>query len=261
VNPAEWLRSVAHRADDDELAIEAAEALASFARQPGLVVACRRLLAHHPEHGVLWWVCSTMLTTTDPDAAASDIVRRLDTDRTADRLSAALPLLDADEVVLTGGWNRTVDRALESRPDLAVAAVRLSDDAARALRRRRAEQSVRLVDPWEIDLLRVGHVLVPAAAVGPGRALVACGTGDVLAMLPSSVEVWLVAGAGRVLPPVVIDAIVRETADPIARDPVLEITSLERFDRLAGAAGVQRPDDAASRFDCPVAVELLRPLD
>ena len=41
-------------------------------------------------------------------------------------------------------------------------------------------------------------------------------------------------------------------------DDDLEEISLERFDRLAGPRGVERPTDAAARIDCPVVPELLR---
>src|SRR5215813_14126693 len=63
VTPAERLRSVTRRTvADDALAAEAADALAGFAPEPAsLVVACRRVLAHHPAHGALWWVCARIL--------------------------------------------------------------------------------------------------------------------------------------------------------------------------------------------------------
>ena len=52
VTPAERLRAVTRRSVDDEhLAAEAADALAGFADEPAsLVVACRRVLAHHRTH-------------------------------------------------------------------------------------------------------------------------------------------------------------------------------------------------------------------
>ena len=40
-------------------------------------------------------------------------------------------------------------------------------------------------------------------------------------------------------------------------DDDLEEISLERFDRLAGPRGLERPADAAARVDCPVVPELL----
>src|SRR5829696_3525981 len=101
VTPAERLRSVTRRhVDDDRLAAEAADALAGFAGEPAsLVVACRRVLAHHRAHGPLWWVCARILAAAEPATAAHAAVRDLEADRTGDRLGASLPLLDDDEVV------------------------------------------------------------------------------------------------------------------------------------------------------------------
>ncbi|MGH8977086.1 MAG: hypothetical protein ACRDV7_03345, partial [Acidimicrobiia bacterium] len=100
MTPAERLRAVTRRTvADDALASEAADALVGFASEPAsLVVACRRVLAHHPAHGALWWVCARILAAPDPVVAARDAVRMLDADRTANRLAATLPLLEEDQV-------------------------------------------------------------------------------------------------------------------------------------------------------------------
>ena len=67
MHPVERLRSVSRWAvDDDALAAEAAEALAAFSFDPaGLVVSCRRLLAHHVGNGPLWWLCSRVLAAPE----------------------------------------------------------------------------------------------------------------------------------------------------------------------------------------------------
>ena len=116
VTPAERLRSVTRRApDDDHLAPEAAEALAGFAAEPAsLLVACRRVLAHHRAHGPLWWVCARILASPEPAAAARACAGELTADRTGGRLAAALPLLDDDEVVATIGWPDAVDGQLRA---------------------------------------------------------------------------------------------------------------------------------------------------
>src|SRR3954469_16313830 len=117
VTPAERLRSVTRRnLDDDTLAAAAADALAGFADEPAsLVVACRRVLAHHRSHGALWWVCARVLAAADPAAASRDAVRLLEGDRPAARLAASLPLLDDDDVVAVVGWPYAVDVALSER--------------------------------------------------------------------------------------------------------------------------------------------------
>src|SRR5665213_4029605 len=152
VTPAERLRSVTRRnVDDDRLAAAAADALAGFADEPAsLVVACRRVLAHHRAHGALWWVCSRILAAADPAAAAHLAERELEADRTGDRLGASLPLLDEGEVVTVVGYTGTVDDALLERFDLVTMAVRVDgDDPFAALRRRRSDHAVRVVDSWD----------------------------------------------------------------------------------------------------------------
>src|SRR6202142_2496305 len=120
VTPAERLRSVTRRrVDEDRLAIGAADALAGFASEPAsLVVACRRVLAHHRSCGPLWWVCARILAAADATMGAHEASRLLEADRTADRLGATLPLLDDDQVVVVVGWPEAVDVALIERGDV-----------------------------------------------------------------------------------------------------------------------------------------------
>jgi hypothetical protein len=269
VTPAERLRAVTRRGvDDDRLAIEAAEALAGFASEPAsLVVACRRVLAHHRSCGPLWWVCSRILAAADADRGAHEASRLLETDRTADRLGATLPLLDEDQVVAVVGWPEAVDLALVERLDVAAVALRVEgSNPAPALRRRASERGVRIVDAWDPSLADVPRFLVAAAAIGPEQCLVPTGTGDALATLGSAVrEVWVIGGVGRVLPARLYDVVRQATFAP-SEDFDDDASSMEelaiaRVDCIAGPRGVQRAADAASRSDCPVVPELLRPLD
>jgi hypothetical protein len=275
VTPAERLRAVTRRTvADHALAAEAAEALAGFAAEPAsLVVACRRVLAHHPAQGALWWVCARILAAAEPAAAAREARRLLDADRTANRLAATLPLLDEEHVVASVGWPRAVDEALAERQDLGAVAVRVDGcDPTFDLRRRRTERNVRVLDPWDAGGAHVSHLLVPAAAIGPATALVAAGVTQLLDELaPSTREIWLVGGVGRVLPARLYDAALAATRAPDTDvperaaydeidDPAPEICSLERFDRVAGPRGVEPAVDATARPDCPIVPELLRPL-
>jgi hypothetical protein len=260
VTPAERLRSVTRRnVDDDHLAAAAADALAGFADEPAsLVVACRRVLAHHRAHGALWWVCSRILAAADPAAAAHIATKELESDRTGDRLGASLPLLDEDEVVAVIGYTSTIDDALLERFDIDAVAVRVEgDNPVAALRRRRSDHAVRVVDEWDPVLARTTRLVVSATAIGPERALVPAGTGAALESIGTGArEIWLVGGVGRVLPARVYDMIVSSLPD----DAEFEEISVQRFDRLAGPRGIERPADATARLDCPVVPELLRPL-
>lgn len=260
VTPAERLRSVTRRnVDDERLAAEAADALAGFASEPAsLVVACRRVLAHHRTHAPLWWVCARILAAPEPGAAARIAARELETDRTGERLGATLPLCDEGEVIASIGWPAAVDEAMIERFDLEAVAIRVDGaDPTTSLRRRRSDHTVRVVDAWDAVLERVPRLLVPAAAVGPEHALVPAGSIDARATLAGAVgEVWLVGGVGRVLPGRLYDMVAESRAD----DDDLEEVSLQQFDRLAGPRGVERVADAAARVDCPVVPELLRPL-
>jgi hypothetical protein len=267
VTPAERLRAVTRRnVDEERLAIEAADALAGFASEPAsLVVACRRVLAHHRSCGPLWWVCSRILAAPDPGAGAREASRLLDTDRTADRLGATLPLLDEDQVVAVIGWPEAFDLAMVERLDIAAVALRVEGaNPASALRHRASDAGVRMVDPWDPALGDVVRFLVLASAIGPDSCLVPAGTTDALDTLGSAVrEVWVIGGVGRVLPARLYD-IVRDAAlTPLSLDDdtAVEELAMARVDCIAGPRGVQRASEAALRTDCPVVPELLRPLD
>jgi hypothetical protein len=267
VTPAERLRAVTRRhVDEERLASEAADALAGFAHEPAsLVVACRRVLAHHRSSGSLWWVCSRILAAADPGLGAHEAARLLEADRTGDRLGATLPLLDEDQVVAVVGWPDVVDEALIERLDVAAVALRVEGaDPAPALRRRVSDRGVRIVDAWDPVLTDVPRFLVLASAIGPEQCLVPTGTGDALDTLGNVIdEVWVIGGVGRVLPARLYDVVRREAfgAHDFDDPPAIEELALARVDCIAGPRGVQRAIDAATRSDCPVVPELLRPLD
>ena len=267
VTPAERLRAVTRRnVDEERLAIEAADALAGFASEPAsLVVACRRVLAHHRSCGPLWWVCARILAAPDATLGARDAVQLLETDRTADRLGATLPLLDEGQVVAVVGWPEAVDLAMVERLDVDAVALRVDGaNPAPALRRRFSDRGVRIVDAWDPTLTDVVRFLVLASAIGPDHCLVPAGTIDAIDTLGSAVrDVWVVGGVGRVLPARIYD-VVRQaaltSASPDDDAPVEEL-AISRVDCIAGPRGVQRASEAALRSDCPVVPELLRPLD
>lgn len=265
VQPFERLRYLARWAgDDDALVAEAADCLAGFADDPaGLVVACRRLLAHHPGSGPLWWLCSRVLCASDAADAAWESVQLLQEDRTGARLADTLPF-PHDEPVAVVGWSDAIATAVATRADLDVLGVRLPANRAVVARMRRSERPVRLVPDFEANALGVSHLLVEAVAVGRAEAFVPEGAPPVVrALSETGAQVWLVAGLGRVLPDRLFDAMrVRMAArsDPFADRPDddVETISLDGLDAVAGPGGLDAPSFATRHAECPVAPELLR---
>jgi hypothetical protein len=202
-------------------------------------------------------VCARILAAAEPRNESRAVANALDSDRTADRLGATLPILDEDQVIAAIGWPEIIDEAFLERFDLLAVSVRVEGaDPARSLRARHSDINVRLVDMWDPVLEHTARLLVPANAIGPSRALVPQGTADAIATIKAA-EVWLVGGVGRVLPARLYDMVLASLGE-IADE--YEECSLERFDRLAGPRGVERTAEAAARVDCPVPPELLRPL-
>jgi hypothetical protein len=263
----ERLRAIARYGDDDRVLVaEAADCLADFDDDPAaLVVTCRRLLAHHPECAPMWWVCARVLTAPEPSEAAWESEERVRSDPTAARLAALLPF-PADHPIAVLGWPDLAGDALASRPDLEALAVRgATADPHWERRLARSDAIARPVDLTEALAAEVSHVLVDAVAASGERVLVRAGTTHVLDTLARpGLLVWLVAGVGRVLPNRLFDAMARLLGDP--DDPFddawddrgLELLDVQRFDRVAGPTGLDRPDQVVRRADCPVAPELLR---
>jgi hypothetical protein len=262
VQPFERLRYLARWSDEDDGALvsEAADCLAGFADDPaGLVVACRRLLSHHPASGALWWLCARVITAPEPADAAWEAWRLVNEDGTADRLAGLLPF-PHDEPIAVLGWPDLAGAALAERPDLDVITIRrrAGDDHRRA-RRARREAPVRIVDDVDATALEPSHLLVEALAASPSRAVVPEGASDLLDSLAASGTVgWLVAGVGRVLPERLFAALCAELERDDAEHTPVALIDVGRFARVAGPAGLDAPDALLRRVDCPVAPELLR---
>jgi hypothetical protein len=77
----------------------------------------------------------------------------------------------------------------------------------------------------------------------------------------AEVPVWVVVGAGRVLPGRLWDALVQrldDEDDPWDRPD--EVVPLDLADVVYGPHGLSPAADAPKRADCPVAPELLKPI-
>ena len=262
MQPFERLRYLARWTDEDDSALvsEAADCLAGFADDPaGLVVACRRLLSHHPASGALWWLCARVLAAPDPAEAAWEAWQLVNDDQTADRLAGLLPF-PHDEPIAVLGWPDLAGAALAERPDLDVVAIRRrSGDDHRRARLARRDAAIRIVSDVDAAALEPSHMLIEAMAAGPRRAVVAAGAADLLDTLADAGSVcWLVAGVGRVLPERLFAAVESELGRDGDEHTPVDVVDVSRFARVAGPAGLAAPDTLLRRVDCPVAPELLR---
>jgi hypothetical protein len=256
VLPFERLRALArHAGDDTELVLEAADCLADFGHDPAQVVTvCRRLLAHHPANGPLWWLCARVVAGSDPADAARAAERILETDRTASRLASLLPF-PHDEVIAVLGWPEIAGAALAERPDLDVVAIRRRDgDTHLRARLTRSDTPVRVVDETEAMALTPSHLLIEVLATDPTTALVPAGTVDLLWSL-SNTPIWLVVAAGRLLPQRLFEV---AHAEIERQDLDIETIDVNRAAQVAGPNGLETPDRLIHRIDCPIAPELLR---
>ncbi len=258
MQPFERLRYLARWSEDDgpELLSEAADCLAAFGGDPaGLVVACRRLLAHHSTSATLWWLCSQVLAAPDAVDASWSAWQAFTDDATPGRLVSALPFPHDDPVAVLG-WPDVIAGGLSERPDLDVVAVRARDGGDQLSRRlRRSELPVRVVSETELLTLEPSHLLLETAAAGGGNALVPFGAIDLAAAARAhGTKVWLVAGLGRVLPERLFQSLTRA----VGEDADTELLAAEAVDLVVGPMGLEPPAAFARRSDCAVAPELLR---
>lgn len=247
--PFERLRALARYSGDDiGLVVEAADCLADFSADPTqLVTVCRRLLAHHPSSGPLWWLCTQVLAATDPSSAARDAVRSLEHDRTATRLSSLLPF-PHDEPIAVLGWPDVTGEALAERPDLDIVVVRTDYRRPRA-----ADVRVRVVDEVEAMAASPSHLLVEVLAAGPTAAVVPSGVGTLHESLDGA-ALWLVIPVGRLLPARLFDVLAQQSS----HDEHVERLEVARAAETAGPWGLDGPARLGAHVNCPVAPELLR---
>jgi hypothetical protein len=263
LHPIERLRMVARAGGEDPglVAQEAAAVLAACADDPpGLVTACRRLVDHQPAAGPVWWVAARVLAAPDAEEEAWHAAERLADDPTPAALAFHLP----DDVLVTVvGWPDQAAAALHRRGDCSVLVVDgLAGGASLATHLRRAGTEAVLVGEAGLGpaVVASGLVLLEATALGPGGFVAATGSMAAAAVgRQAGVPVWVVAGAGRVLPGALWEALVSRLAggaDPWDRPH--EVVPLSLADRVVGADGPRPAEEAPAWADCPVVPELTR---
>ena len=297
MHPIERLRYVARAggAPPSSLVSEAAAALAGLADDPpALVTACRRLVERHPHVGPMWWLASRVLASSEPRAEAWRVVDELEKDMTARLLAAQL---GESAAVVMLGWPELVGSAVMRRGDLAVMLVDPMGEADGLVRRLRSgggdvlevplcglAQAVAAADLVLVEAMALGGgwpgggaaagdvAASPgggaaagdaAASPGGGGAVVAAGSWAAAAVARSvGVPTWVVAGAGRVLPGRIWEAMVRllddDTTEPW--DRAWEVLPAELVSLVAGPGGLASWAEALGRADLPIAAELLTPV-
>ena len=199
---------------------------------------CRRLLARRSDCGPLVWLAARMLAAMDPRSEARIVVSELDADTTGRVLQRGLDSLAAGSSVLAVGELGVFAAELQDRPDL------------------------RWVEPDEPEADGLADlVLIASDCAGPSQALVVAEAVPAAeAARDRGAPVWLVAGAGRILPGPMWDLLSARHSpdDPSMRG--LAVLDLHRFiTRVATPSGLRTPAEAARSSDCPVVPELFAP--
>lgn len=263
MHPIERLRYVARSqgAPAEVLVRESAVALGAFRDDPaGMVAACRRIIDRQLTCAPLWWLCARMLCAPEPMREGRAAVEQMEDDPTGRLLAAAL---GDDASVVVVGWPAQSVAALRRRGDMEVLVVDVDGEAYEAV-----DQLDRIdVDALEVPSRGVASavavadlVLIDALAVGPERALVPAGSFAAAAVARHcEVPVWVIGGAGRLMPASMFDALVNRWSGAVEPVGALEeVMPLDLVDRIAGVGGVQEVAAALGHTDCPVAPELFR---
>lgn len=262
-HPIERLRWVARAegAGPSLLVREAAGALASIGDDlAGLVTGCRRLIDRHPAVGPMWWLGARVLASGDPVSEAYAAAADLDADPTSQVLAAHLP---DDTTVTVLGWPEQAGDALRRRGDLEVLVVEAKGEGE-VFARRLSADGVDAYDVAESGLggavRESGLVLLEASALGATGAIAPSGSMAAAAVARGlGIDVWVVAGAGRVLPTRLWEALLARLE--LAGDPwdaEDELVPGDWVTAVAGPSGTTSFAEALRRADCPVVPELLR---
>lgn len=264
MHPIERLRHVARAsgAPAEDVVREAARSLAGFSDDPAsLVTACRRLVDRHPATGGVWWVCARVLAAASPVEEAARCLRELAADETPAAASRALP--EGARVAVVGAVDRFVE-LFAPRGDVEVRVVDVDGDGPYLVR------TLDRIEVPAVDVRAAGLapavagsdlLLLDAGAVGPEVLCARPGSWAAAAVARSAgVEVWALAGVGRVLPAGTWPAVASRlaSASPTPWESEVEQVPLALVDRLAGPSGPEPVADGLRRVSAPDVPELRR---
>ncbi len=238
VHPIERLRYVARAGAVPVVPLvrESAAALSSFADDPkGLLTSCRRLLDRRCDCGPLVWLAARMLAAMDPRSEATRVVSDLAADSTPRVLQQGLDSLASGSSVLMVGEMGEFAAVWQDRPDLGW---------------------MECDDPTAYGMADL--VLIATDCAGPSHALVAA---EAVAAAETARDrataVWLIAGAGRMLPEPMWGSLSKRFVADDLSDLGLAILDLGAFvTSVVTPSGLRTPAEAARQSDCPVVLEL-----
>ena len=204
-----------------------------------------------------------MLSSAEPAREAWTAAEEVEEDPTPERLVELLP---ADATVVVLGWPELTSQALARRGDVEVLVVDTLDQGSGFVRRLdRLGNTAILVDERGTGAAAAEADLVLIEAHGLGGSMLTALPGSRAAAavaMAAGVPVWAVAGVGRVLPGRMWDTYATrldDAADPWDND--LEFVPLDLITSVVGPLGAQSTADSLRRAGCPIAPELLKPLN
>ncbi len=279
MHPFERLRYVARAGPVAAalVAVEAAQALAALADEPGaLLTAARRLLGFHPLCGPLWWVCAQVLAADDPGLAAAFASAELSEDPTPRQLRRSLRRLGAPLVVAAVEDGERLAEAAAGGPASSIRIVaegRMLGRSMEGLRYSAGDVSGWLPDELPAALDGCQVALVEILAGGPDGLVAPVGAAALARSAGAAgIPVWGIGGTGRILPAALFDVVLARldelgaprTAvgsagfDEVAGAVGGELVDADLLELVIGQAGAQAASRALSTSDCPVPPELLR---
>jgi translation initiation factor 2B subunit (eIF-2B alpha/beta/delta family) len=267
MHPIEHLRYVARAegADPAVVAREAGEALVQMARsEPGLVLpSAKALIDRHPTAAPVWWLAARMLREDDPVQAGRRAMEELDEDQTPARVADALP--DGATVVVLG-WPDVISEGLRMRGDVEVLVVESKGEGyqfARRLQDRDCQAELVVESGVGSAAMVADLVLLECLAAGPGGIVAVPGSLAAAAVAAHRrLPVWAVAGAGRVLPAELWDALTKRL-DESGREPWdrnVDVVPAGLIDQVIDAQGAHPVAEGLASSTCPPAPELFRPV-
>ena len=251
----ERLRHVARSGGVDAAIIvaETVDALTRLGPAPSeLVPLCRNLVERNPTCGPLWWLCAHLLARPESLSDSWVLAEDIERDATPGRLAERVP---DEATVMTVGYPALTAQALRRCGSVSVLAVLAGEDGNRLVRAMdRAGVDVEPVLPEATlaTMRRVDIVLLEAEACSTDAVVAPMGSGlAAVAAAAVGVPVWLVAGRGRRLPVLFVEAITRGLRGDS------ETFSTNLVNQVAGPEGVVVVSADALAPECPAVPELL----